>query len=269
MRKAVIEPETAKRRGCIFKLIGDGLLAEFGSVVDAVECAVSLQRALDERNADVPQNERLELRIGLNLGEVVVDGDDRYGEGVNASVRLQPLADPGGICISGNVVSEVEETLALGFESMDEATGQEHCRADRGVPPRAGRHFPEMRLATPPALPNKPSIAVLAFENMGGDPEREYFADGLVQDAIANLSKIPSLFAIRAKLQLRLQRQDRRRQADRPRAGRPLRAGRQYPASGKPAAHYRTADRGGGTQPISGSTDSRVRPKTFSTCRIS
>ncbi|RUM11094.1 adenylate/guanylate cyclase domain-containing protein [Rhizobium fabae] len=119
MRKAVIEPETAKRRGCVFKLIGDGLLAEFGSVVDAVECAVSLQRALDERNADVPQNERLELRIGLNLGEVVVDGDDRYGEGVNASVQLQPLADPGGICISGNVVSEVEETLSFGFESMD------------------------------------------------------------------------------------------------------------------------------------------------------
>jgi hypothetical protein len=216
MRKAVIEPETAKRRGCIFKLIGDGLLAEFGSVVDAVECAVSLQRALDERNADVPQNERLELRIGLNLGEVVVDGDDRYGEGVNASVQLQPLADPGG------------------------------------RPPRAGRHFPEMRLATPPALPNNPSIAVLAFENMGGDPEREYFADGLVQDAIANLSKIPSLFAIRAKLQLRLQRQDRRRQADRPRARRPLRAGRQYPASGKPAAHYRTADRGEGRNPYLG-----------------
>ncbi|WP_064692762.1 adenylate/guanylate cyclase domain-containing protein [Rhizobium aegyptiacum] len=196
MRKALIEPEIAKRRGFIFKLMGDGLLAEFGSAVDAVECAVSLQRALKERNAEVPQRERLELRIGLNLGEVIVDGEDRYGEGVNVSARLQQLADPGGICISGKVVREVEKTLAFGFESMGEQQVKNiaepiavHRLVQEGT-------SPETRLARPPALPNKPSIAVLAFQNLSGDTEQEYFADGLVEDVITNLSKIPSLFVI-------------------------------------------------------------------------
>ncbi|MBX4901041.1 adenylate/guanylate cyclase domain-containing protein [Rhizobium bangladeshense] len=196
IRKKLIEPEIARRRGCIFKLMGDGLLAEFGSAVDAVECAVSVQRALNERNAEVPQNERLELRIGLNLGEVIVDGDDRYGEGVNVSARLQQLADPGGICISGKVVREVEKTLAFGFEPMGEQRVKNiagpitvHRLVQEGT-------SPEARLARPPALPNKPSIAVLAFENMSGDPEQEYFTDGLVEDVITNLSKISSLFVI-------------------------------------------------------------------------
>lgn len=196
IRKELIEPEIARRRGRIFKLLGDGLLAEFGSAVDAVECAVSLQRALNERNAEATQNERLELRIGINLGEVIVDGDDRYGESVNVSVRLQQLADPGGICISGKVAREVEKTLTFGFESMGEQQVKNiaepiavHRLVQEGI-------SPETRLARPLALPNKPSIAVLAFANMSGDPEQEYFADGLVEDVITNLSKIPSLFVI-------------------------------------------------------------------------
>ncbi len=196
IRKELIEPEIAKRRGRIFKLMGDGLLAEFGSVVDAVECAVSLQRSLNERNADATQNERLELRIGLNLGEVIVDGDDRYGEGVNVCVRLQQLADPGSICISGKVAREVEKTLTFGFESMGEQQVKnitEPVTVHRLVQEGSS---PETRLARPLALPNKPSIAVLAFANMSGDPEQEYFADGLVEDVITNLSKIPSLFVI-------------------------------------------------------------------------
>ncbi|ARQ13624.1 adenylate cyclase 4 (plasmid) [Rhizobium etli] len=196
IRRALIEPEIAKRRGCIFKLMGDGLLAEFGSAVDAVECAVSLQRALNERNAEVPQSERLELRIGLNLGEVIVDGDDRYGEGVNVSARLQQLADPGGICISGKVVREVEKTLTFGFESMGEQQVKNIAEPITVYRLVQEGTSPEARLARPPALPNKPSIAVLAFENMSGDPQQEYFADGLVEDVITNLSKIPSLFVI-------------------------------------------------------------------------
>jgi adenylate cyclase len=117
-RRELFEPEIARHHGRVFKLMGDGLLAEFGSVVDAVECAVSLQRGLAERNAEVPENQRVQVRIGINLGEVIVEGDDRYGEGVNIAARLEQLADPGGICVSGKVAKEVEKKLAFGFEPM-------------------------------------------------------------------------------------------------------------------------------------------------------
>jgi TolB-like protein/class 3 adenylate cyclase len=119
-RKELFEPEINKHHGHIFKLMGDGLLAEFGSVVDAVECAVTLQRGMTERNASAPEDKRIEVRIGVNLGEVIVEGDDRYGEGVNVAARLQQLADPGGICVSGKVSKEVEKKLAFGFEPMGE-----------------------------------------------------------------------------------------------------------------------------------------------------
>lgn len=117
-RRELFEPEIARHHGRIFKLMGDGLLAEFGSVVDAVECAVSLQRGLADRNASVPEEQRVQVRIGINLGEVIVEGDDRYGEGVNIAARLEQLADPGGICVSGKVAKEVEKKLAFGFEPM-------------------------------------------------------------------------------------------------------------------------------------------------------
>ena len=117
-RKELFEPEIARHHGRVFKLMGDGMLAEFGSVVDAVECAVSLQRGLAERNAEVPEDQRIQVRIGINLGEVIVEGDDRYGEGVNIAARLEQLADPGGICVSGKVAKEVEKKLAFGFEPM-------------------------------------------------------------------------------------------------------------------------------------------------------
>src|SRR5687768_4087082 len=119
-RKELFEPEIARHHGRIFKLMGDGMLAEFGSVVDAVECAVSLQRGLTERNAAVPEDQHIQVRIGINLGEVIVEGDDRFGEGVNIAARLEQLADPGGICVSGKVAKEVEKKLAFGFEPMGE-----------------------------------------------------------------------------------------------------------------------------------------------------
>ena len=119
-RKELFEPEIARHHGHIFKLMGDGLLAEFGSVVDAVECAVSLQRGLSERNAAVSEDQRIRVRIGINLGEVIVEGEDRYGEGVNVAARLEQLAEPGGICVSGKVAKEVEKKLAFGFEPMGE-----------------------------------------------------------------------------------------------------------------------------------------------------
>src|SRR5215470_3468064 len=119
-RKDLFEPEMVKHHGRIFKLMGDGLLAEFGSVVDAVECAVALQRGMAERNAAVEKDRRIDVRIGINLGEVIIEGEDRYGEGVNIAARLQQLANPGGICVSDKVSKEVEKKLAFHFEPMGE-----------------------------------------------------------------------------------------------------------------------------------------------------
>jgi class 3 adenylate cyclase len=119
-RKELFEPEIEKHHGRVFKLTGDGLFAEFASVVDAVECAVSLQRGLVERNADLAEDKRIDVRIGINLGEVIVEGDDRFGEGVNIAARLEQLADSGSICVSGKVVKEVEKKLSFGFEPMGE-----------------------------------------------------------------------------------------------------------------------------------------------------
>ncbi|HEV2897040.1 MAG TPA: adenylate/guanylate cyclase domain-containing protein [Pseudaminobacter sp.] len=195
-RKELFEPEIEKRHGRIFKLMGDGLLAEFGSVVDAVECAVSLQRGLAERNANVLESERITVRIGVNLGEVIVDGGDRYGEGVNVAARLEQLAQPGGICVSGKVAREVEKKLAFGFEPMGD---QQVKNMTEPVPAyRVVLDGSSLAISSvmPLALPNKPSIAVLPFTNMSGDPEQEYFADGLVEDLITSLSKMPGLFVI-------------------------------------------------------------------------
>jgi TolB-like protein/class 3 adenylate cyclase len=195
-RKELFEPEILRRHGRIFKLMGDGLLAEFGSVVDAVECAVSLQRGLIERNAGLPDEERIRVRIGVNLGEVIVEEEDRYGEGVNVAARLQQIAEPGGICVSGKVAREVEKKLSFGFESMGD---QQVKNIAEPIPiyrvviadPR-----PAMPSARALSVPDRPSIAVLPFTNMSGDPEQDYFADGLVEDLITSLSKFPGLFVI-------------------------------------------------------------------------
>jgi class 3 adenylate cyclase len=119
-RNDLIESAIAGHRGCIFKLMGDGILAEFASVVDAVECAVDMQRGMAERNAGEPQNQRIDIRIGINIGEVIVEGADRHGDGVNIAARLEQLADPGGICVSGKVANEVEKKLTFDFEPMGE-----------------------------------------------------------------------------------------------------------------------------------------------------
>ena len=194
-RKGLFEPEIEKHLGRVFKLMGDGLLAEFASVVDAVECAVTLQRGLAERNADEPEHHRIQVRIGINLGEVIVDGDDRYGEGVNVAARLEQLADPGGICVSGKVAREVEKKLAFSFALMGEQQMRnmaEPVSAYRVVLDAA----PPDRTPAPLPLPRKPSIAVLPFQNMSGDPEQEYFADGVVEEIITALSRLRWLFVI-------------------------------------------------------------------------
>ena len=222
-RKELFEPEIALHHGRIFKLMGDGLLAEFSSVVDAVECAVSLQRGLAERNANVPEDQRIQVRIGINLGEVIVDGDDRYGDGVNIAARLEQLADPGGIWVSAKVAREVEKKLAFGFEAMGEQKVKniaEPVQAFRvkldGVPPQAGRLKKQASyrsvaaivgllalliagagawygLQRPAALVREPSIAVLPFANMSGDPAQDYLGAGIAEDIITMLSSFPTL----------------------------------------------------------------------------
>jgi adenylate cyclase len=192
-RKELFEPEINKHHGRIFKLMGDGLLAEFSSVVDAVECAVTLQRGMMERNASVPEAERIEVRIGINLGEVIVEGEDCYGEGVNIAARLQELAEPGGICVSDKVSKEVEKKLAFGFEPMGEQMVKNMAEPVR-VYRIAGR--PRVSVTTPKAATDKPAIAVMPFVNMSGDTEQQYFSDGVTEDIITELSRFRNLFVI-------------------------------------------------------------------------
>jgi len=194
-RAELFEPEIRKHHGRIFKIMGDGLLAEFGSVVDAVECAVTLQRGMHERNSSLAHDQRIETRIGINLGEVIVEGDDRYGEGVNIAVRLEQLASPGGICVSAKVAKEVEKKLAFGFEPMGEHRVKnisEPIACFRVNVESASRHG---TVKSSPAT-QKATIAVLPFTNMSSDPEQEFFADGLAEDLITDLSKMPGLFVI-------------------------------------------------------------------------
>jgi len=193
-RKELFEPEIAKHHGRIFKLMGDGLLAEFGSVVDAVECAAALQREMARRNEGLPDNRRIDVRIGVHVGDVIVEGEDRHGDAVNVAARLQQLADPGAICVSQQVVDHVKHKVALGLELR----GEEHLK-NMTEPV----HVYRVRLEVPSAAerpvltpPDKPSIAVLPFQNMSGDPEQEYFADGIVEEIITALSRFRDLFVI-------------------------------------------------------------------------
>ncbi|MCZ6467995.1 MAG: adenylate/guanylate cyclase domain-containing protein, partial [Alphaproteobacteria bacterium] len=178
----------------------DAVLADFGSVVAAVDCAVSIQRQLAECSAQVPDGKRLQFRIGVNLGEVIVDRDDIYGDGVNIAARLEALAKPGGICISGRVYEQVENKLDFGYEYLGEREVKNikkpvrvyRVKTDDGGPRREGLGAAGQDLA----LPHKPSIAVLPFENLSADPDQEYLADGLAEDVITGLSRFRGFFVI-------------------------------------------------------------------------
>jgi len=193
-RKEVLEPLVGRHRGRIFKVAGDGVFVEFGSAVNAVQCAIDLQQGMAVANGDLPPDRRIVLRIGVNLGDVMVEGGDLYGDGVNIAARLEGIAEPGGILISGSAYDQVKGKVDSGFEDLGSQSLKNISEPVRIYQSRPGR---EAAAAMPAlALPDKPSIAVLPFESMSADPEQAYFADGLTEDLITDLSQVPGLFVI-------------------------------------------------------------------------
>jgi TolB-like protein/tetratricopeptide (TPR) repeat protein len=194
-RRALVDPKITENRGRIVKTTGDGLLVEFASVVDAVRCAVEVQRGMIERNADVPQGKRVEFRIGINVGDIIIENGDIFGDGVNVAARLEGLAEPGGICVSGRVEEDVQGKLDTAFEDIGEQQLKNIARPVRvyRVRPR-GTANTSVRAVL--SLPDKPSIAVLPFQNMSGDPEQGYFADGVVEEITTALSRFKTVFVI-------------------------------------------------------------------------
>jgi TolB-like protein/class 3 adenylate cyclase len=201
LRKTLFDPKITGHRGRIVKNTGDGALVEFASVVDAVRCADEIQRSLAEQNTDVPQDKRIELRIGIHVGDIIIADDDIFGDGVNIAVRLEGIAEPGGICISDDAHRQVRGKVESTLEDMGSQSLKNIAEPMRAWRVRIGSSSspvtkPPTETAQPLALPDKPSIAVLPFENMSGDPKQEYFADGMVEDVITGLSRSKSLFVI-------------------------------------------------------------------------
>jgi adenylate cyclase len=195
IQRELSDPKIKEHRGRVVKTTGDGLLLEFASVVDAVRCAVEVQRAMAERNADVLPDRRIELRMGINLGDIIKDGRDIYGDGVNVAARLEALAEPGGICVSRVVRDQVRDKLAFAFEDLGERQVKNITRPIRvyGISLSEAAAAPARR---PLPLPEKPSLAVLPFQNLSGDPEQEYFVDGIVEEVTTAIARLPWLFVI-------------------------------------------------------------------------
>ena len=238
--REIIAKVVQKQRGRVVDSPGDNILAEFASVVDAVRSAVEIQEELKNRNADLPENRRMEFRIGVNLGDVIHEEERIYGDGVNVAARVESLADAGGICVSGTAFDQIESKLPLGYEYLGEQSVKNISKpvriykalmdpeavgkviGEQRVEPRRGQRvalavvtvlllivggmliwrtaFPPVQVASVEKmafpLPDKPSIAVLPFDNLSGDPEQEYFSDGLTEEIISTLSRVPKLFVI-------------------------------------------------------------------------
>ncbi|MGE5269105.1 MAG: adenylate/guanylate cyclase domain-containing protein [Thiohalocapsa sp.] len=196
-RRLLIDPMVSEHRGRIVKTTGDGALVEFASVVDAVRCAVDIQRAMVERNAAIAPERRIEFRIGINVGDVIIDGDDIFGDGVNVAARLEALAEPGGICVSRVVYDQVQDTLGFGFEDLGDQNVKNIVRPVRVYRVVESASPPPAAMSSQTAaFVDRPSLAVLPFTNMSGDPEQEYFVDGIVEDIITGLSRIKWLYVI-------------------------------------------------------------------------
>jgi TolB-like protein len=200
-RRELLEPKIEQHRGRIIKNAGDGFLAEFMSVVDAVRCATEIQQEMAVRNIEVPDDRRIDFRMGVHQGDIIIDGGDIFGDGVNLAARLEGIADPGSICVSGRVHEDVRATLDLVFEDIGE---QQLKNIQRPI------HVYRIGIGSKPttptptlSLPDRPSIAVLPFQNLSGDVQQEYFADGMVEDIVNGLSRIKGLFVIARNSTLR------------------------------------------------------------------
>jgi adenylate cyclase len=201
-RRELVDPKITEHRGHIVKTTGDGMLVEFVSVVDAVRCAVDIERSMVKRNAEVPTESRIQFRIGINVGDIISDDNDIFGDGVNVAARLEALADPGGIMVSRNVHDQVRDKLSFSFEDMGEQTVKNIARPigvhriDLTVNTGATVVISTAAVPKSELASSRPSIAVLPFTNMSGDPEQEYFADGISEDIITGLSKLRWFFVI-------------------------------------------------------------------------
>ena len=233
-RRELVDPKIAEHNGRIVKTTGDGMLVEFASVLDAVRCCVEFQRAMADRNSETPADRQMLFRVGINLGDIIIDEDDIHGDGVNVAARLEALAKPGGICVSRTVRNQVRDKMDITFEDMGEVEVKNIARpvkvfrvlqqGEEAKLPKQQKSAkwkfaaaavvlallagggawwwqqPDFEPADPAkmayALPEKPSIAVLPFDNYSGDKEQEYFADGMVEDLITDLSKVSGLFVI-------------------------------------------------------------------------
>ncbi len=202
--RQLIEPKIQEHRGRVVKNTGDGMLAEFPSVVDAVRCAAEVQRAMIDRNADIPEDKRISFRMGINLGDVIVEPEDIFGDGVNIAARLEALAEPGGICISRVVRDQIRDKLSYPFEDSGEQSVKNIARPVRtySMSAAAVASLPQIpsiaETGTPITLSTAPrlSIVVLPFVNLSNDPEQEYFADGIADDLTTDLSRISGSFVI-------------------------------------------------------------------------
>jgi adenylate cyclase len=199
----LIDPKIAEHRGRTVKNTGDGLLAEFPSVVDAVRCAVEIQRAMVDREPEVPEERRIRFRIGVNLGDVIVEEHDIFGDGVNVAARLEALAEPGGVCISRTVRDQIRDKQPYAFVDQGEQQVKNIARPVRVYAWRPEALVDPLAPGAPavppipkPAAAPRLSIVVLPFTNLGNDPEQQYFADGIIEDLTTDLSRIENMFVI-------------------------------------------------------------------------
>jgi adenylate cyclase len=203
LRRTLFDTAIAAHRGRVVKAAGDGFLVEFASAVDAARCAVKVQRGMAARNADVLRESRVEFRIGIHVGDIIIDDNDIFGDGVNIAARLEGIAEPGGVCISDDAYRQIRGKVDVTFEDIGSQSLKNIAEPMRAWRLRFDANSSAARSASPPtetsrplALPDKPSIAVLPFQNMSGDPEQEYFADGMVEDIITALSRVKWFFVI-------------------------------------------------------------------------
>src|SRR5215467_1959751 len=201
--RELIEPKIAEHRGRVVKNTGDGFLAEFGSVVDAIRCAVEVQRGMADREPEVPEERRIRFRIGINLGDVIAEDYDIFGDGVNVAARLETIAEPGGICVSRVVRDQVRDRLDYAFEDMGEQQAKNIARPVRAYALHpggmVGSSAARVSSSTPgssPAVGPRLSIVVLPFANLSEDREQQYFADGITEDLTTDLSRLENMFVI-------------------------------------------------------------------------